>query len=323
MLRSREAARGMRLLRRTMDIAVLGLILIVGCGFLWTILESRRVYGRYAPAGEFVDIEGTRLHYIDRGRGRPVVLIHGNAGFVQDWSAVIPALAAGYRVLAFDRPGHGASSRSSARHVTPDVQARLIHAALQRLEVNCPMLVGFSWGGGLSLIYALQYPRETCGLLLIAPRAFPDEATRSFAYRLGRTPILGDVFRHTVMVPIARRIIRRRLTAGYAPDLPVREHLASAIDLWSRPRQAAATVWDSQNLGDALHSYSQRYQQISTPTLILVGAYDSPERESVPLSKQIPEAQLTVLPDAGHLIPQIRPEAVIKAVNTVSARLTR
>jgi pimeloyl-ACP methyl ester carboxylesterase len=306
-----------------MSIVLLGVVLILAFGFVWTVVETRRVESRYAPTGEFIDVEGTRLHYIDRGHGRPVVLIHGNAGFVQDWSAVVPALTEEYRVLALDRPGHGASSRPSARDVTPDAQAQLIHAALERLQVKCPLLVGFSWGGGLSLIYALRYPQESCGLVLIAPRAFPDEATRSFAYRVGRTPILGDVFRYTVMVPMARRIIRRRLTAGYAPDSPVEKHLLTAIDLWSRPGQAAATVWDSQNLGEALHSYSQRYQQISMPALILVGAHDSPERESVPLSKQIPNAQLTVLPDTGHLIPQVRPEAVIEAVKVVSAELAR
>ena len=93
-----------------------------------------------------------------------------------------------------------------------------------------------------------------------------------------------------------------------------------AIDLWSRPSQAVATVWDSRNLDEALQSYSQQYQQISTPTLILVGSHDTPERESVPLSKQIPEAELRVLRDTGHMIPQTRPEAVIEAVNVVSAK---
>lgn len=102
----------------------------------------------------------------------------------------MPGLATHYRVLAFDRPGHGASSRSSARHVTPEEQARLIHAALQRLNVERPILAGFSWGGGLALIYALLYPGDTDGLVLLAPPALPEQSTRSFAYQLGRTPIL-------------------------------------------------------------------------------------------------------------------------------------
>jgi pimeloyl-ACP methyl ester carboxylesterase len=204
--------------------------------------------------------------------------------------------------------------------MTPDVQARLIHAALERLHVECPIVVGFSWGGGLSLIYALQYPRETCGLVLITPRAFPDGATRSLAYQLGRTPVLGDTFRHSVMLPIARRIIRDRLAAGYAPDAPLREHVAAASDMWSRPSQAEATVWDSRNLDEALRSYGVRYHEITVPVVIVVGDHDRPDRESIPLSKEIPGAELVLLPRTGHLVPHVRPQAVITAIDAVAAR---
>jgi pimeloyl-ACP methyl ester carboxylesterase len=308
-------------IRKILGLILLTVVITLGAGFLYTGLQARRVEARYPPSGQFIDIEGTRLHYIDRGIGPPVVLIHGNAGFVQDWSEVLPLLARKYHVLAVDRPGHGASSRTSARYVTPDTQAHLINVALQRLNVECPVLVGFSWGGGLSLLYALQYPRETCGLVLIAPRAFPEQATRSFAYQLGRTPVVGDLFRHTVMLPIARRIVRDRLVTAYAPDSPVPAHAAAAIDLWSRPSQAEATVWDSKNLGDALRAASQRYQEISTPVLIIVGDHDSPERESVPLSKQIPGTELRVLQSTGHFIPQLRAPAVVESIDAISVRL--
>jgi pimeloyl-ACP methyl ester carboxylesterase len=299
---------------------LLTLIVTFGAGTLYTILEIKRVRAAHIPTGQFISVEGTRLHYVEQGNGRPVLLLHGNAGFVQDWSAVVPKLAAHYRVLAFDRPGHGASSRPSARHTTPDVQARLIHAALERLNAECPIVVGFSWGGGLSLIYALQYPGETCGLVLITPRAFPDGATRSLAYQLGRTPVLGDMFRHSVMLPIARRIIRDRLAAGYAPDAPLREHVAAASDMWSRPGQAEATVWDSRNLDDALRFYSLRYHEIAGPVVIVVGDHDRPDRESIPLAKKIPGAELVLLPRTGHLVPHVRPQAVITAIDAVAAR---
>lgn len=299
---------------------LLALIVTFGAGTLYTILETKRVRTAHPATGQFISVEGTRLHYVEQGKGVPVLLLHGNAGFVQDWSAVVPRLATHYRVFAFDRPGHGGSSRSSARHVTPDVQARLIHAALERLNVECPIVVGFSWGGGLSLIYALQYPGETCGLVLITPRAFPDEGTRSLAYQLGRTPILGDIFRHSVMLPIARRIIRNRLASGYAPDPALREHVAAASDVWSRPSQAEATVWDSRNLNEALRSYSLRYHEITSPVVIVVGDHDRPDRESIPLSKKIPGAELVLIPRTGHLIPHVRPQAVITAIDGVVAR---
>ena len=310
----------MRPIRLVTMLVLLTLIVTLGTGMLYTILETKRVRVAHPPAGRFISVEGTRLHYVEQGRGRPVLLLHGNAGFVQDWSAVVPKLAAHYRVFAFDRPGHGASSRASARHVTPDVQARLIHAALKRLTDQCPIVVGFSWGGGLSLIYALQYPAETCGLVLITPRAFPDEATRSFAYQLGRTPVLGNIFRYSVMLPIARRIIRGRLTAGYTPDAPLREHVAAASDMWSRPGQAEATVWDSRNLDEALRSYSVRYHGITGPVVTVVGDHDRPDREAIPLSKKIPGAELVLLPRTGHLVPHVRPQAVITAIDAVAER---
>jgi pimeloyl-ACP methyl ester carboxylesterase len=309
------------LIRKTLALILLVVAFTLAAGFLYTGLQVRRVQARYPPTGRFIDVEGTRLHYIDRGIGPPVVLIHGNAGFVQDWSEVVPLLAKRYHVLALDRPGHGASSRTSARYVTPDTQAHVINSALQRLHVKCPILVGFSWGGGLSLLYALQYSGDTCGLVLIAPRAFPEQATRSFAYQLGRTPLVGDLFRHTVMLPIARRIVRDRLITAYAPDSPVPAHAAAAIDLWSRPSQAEATVWDSKNLSDALRTASQRYRDILTPAVIVVGDHDSPERESVPLSKQIPAAELRVLQSTGHFIPQVRATAVVESIDRISVRV--
>lgn len=122
------------------------------------------------------------------------------------------------------------------------------------------------------------------------------------------------------MLPIARRIIRDRLAAGYAPDTPLREHVAAASDMWSRPGQAEATVWDSRNLDEALQSYSVRYHEITGPLVILVGDHDTPDRESIPLSKRIPGAELVLLPQTGHLVPHVRPQAVITAIDAVAAR---
>ena len=101
---------------------------------------------------------------------------------------------------------------------------------------------------------------------------------------------------------------------------PLLEHIAAASDMWSRPGQAEATVWDSRNLDEALRSYSVRYHEITAPVLIVVGDHDRPDRESVPLSKKIPGAELVLIPHTGHLVPQIRPEAVITAIEAVVAR---
>src|ERR1043165_7731930 len=112
-------------------------------------------------AGEFVEAEGVRLHYLTGGVGRPVVLLHGNAGFAQDFAAVLEALdPEEFRAFSFDRPGHGLSQTPADGSATMDAQAGILRSALYALGVQRPVVVGHSWGGALALSYALQFPEE-------------------------------------------------------------------------------------------------------------------------------------------------------------------
>src|ERR1700755_2013776 len=75
----------------------------------------------------FVTVDGLRVHYIESGTGPTVVLIHGNAGSVEDFEfGAMDLLASDYRVIAIDRPGHGGSARPAGK-VTVEAQATLLH----------------------------------------------------------------------------------------------------------------------------------------------------------------------------------------------------
>jgi len=96
---------------------------------------------RSQSTSKFVTVDGTRLHFIIKGTGRPVVLIHGNPGSGQDWTRLFGPLAAHNKAIAFDRPGHGQSQRPKHGDVTVEVQARLLHDALSQLHVERSILV--------------------------------------------------------------------------------------------------------------------------------------------------------------------------------------
>ena len=83
------------------------------------------------PAGQFLEVNGVRLHYVERGSGAPLVLLHGNGSMIQDFesSGLIDLAAKNYRVIAFDRPGFGHSDRPRKVVWTPAAQAELITAA--------------------------------------------------------------------------------------------------------------------------------------------------------------------------------------------------
>jgi pimeloyl-ACP methyl ester carboxylesterase len=281
---------------------------------LYTQVEVRRAEARFPPVGQFVTADGLRLHYVDRGAGPPVVLLHGNPGFVEDFLPVADSLARSHRVVAFDRPGHGYSARASAAGTTARSQVRLIHHALARLGVRRPILVGHSWGGGLALLYALEYPADVDRLVLIGTRAYPSAGGTDPVYALSRTPILGALFRHTVLLPIGRTLLDRRLAAAYAPDTVRRDHWQEARALWLRPAQAAATVWDARNLDRELRGANARYAAMRVPVIVLCGERDELLPESKRLSAAIPGAQLVVLPNTGHEAQLTRTSDVISAI---------
>ena len=73
------------------------------------------------PSGQFIEVDGVRLHYIEQGSGPVVLLLHGNAGMAQDFAAsgLIERLAEDHRVIAIDRPGFGYSTRPRGRCPSP------------------------------------------------------------------------------------------------------------------------------------------------------------------------------------------------------------
>ncbi|HEX8449197.1 MAG TPA: alpha/beta fold hydrolase, partial [Allosphingosinicella sp.] len=114
----------------------------------FNVVRARRAEEANPPAGSFVEVDGVRLHYLERGTGAPVVLLHGNATMIQDWlaSGVFDALAKTNRVIAFDRPGFGHSERPRTTVWTPAAQARLIAGALEAMGVGPATVVGHSFG---------------------------------------------------------------------------------------------------------------------------------------------------------------------------------
>ncbi len=102
---------------------------------LWVNHRARRAEREHPPLGRFLEVDGVRLHYAERGQGQPVVLLHGNGSMIEDLaiSGLIDLLAERYRVIAFDRPGYGYSSRPRDRIWTPDAQADLLLEACRQL----------------------------------------------------------------------------------------------------------------------------------------------------------------------------------------------
>jgi pimeloyl-ACP methyl ester carboxylesterase len=270
--------------------------------------------------GEFVEVEGVRLHYLSRGAGRPVVLLHGNSGFAHDFASVLESVdGREFRALAFDRPGHGFSERP-AQDGAMSSQARLIRGALDALGVRRPLLVGHSWGAALALTYALQYPDDAAALVLLAPAVYAEDVMYEAQRILVEIPVLSELFIRASETFI-RTEIKRNLERAFSPDELPLDYLRAAESLWTRPSHVRAFMQDEYGYNPAVELLAPRYSKVGVPTLIVTGDADglvNPERHAYPLHGEIGHSELVILQAAGHMLPHTRPEAVVKALRSAA-----
>jgi pimeloyl-ACP methyl ester carboxylesterase len=280
------------------------------------------------PAGpphyprQSVVVDGTTLNYVSAGSGPPVVLIHGNPGSYHDYTlAVVERLSRSYRVVAFDRPGHGYSGRPDSGQTTVEVQALIVREALQKLSLQNPVLVGHSWGGSLALAAAVAYGNDLAGMVLLAPAAYPSVSIEWWSV-FPNVPLIGKFVVNTLTPFVGRAIVRNSLKRAYDPQEVQTDYVDQSLELWMRPDQIRACAYDERTLGASLKALSERYRDIEMPVVIVTGSADrllNPEEHAYPLHKTIRNSKLVVLPDTGHQLPQTRPDAVVSAIDAVWA----
>jgi len=264
-----------------------------------------------------IEVDDLKLHYLESGAGQTVVLIHGNAGNALDFDlGAIEALDDHYRVIAIDRPGHGASERSSKAD-TVEEQAKVLHDELAKLGVEHPILVGHSWGGSLALAYALLYPKDLAGMVLLAPAAYPDQNDPFLLRLAGKVPLIGEIGAMLGGSFLSRRVLRGGLEKAFYPQKLPDSYFRTVLKSWLGRRQLKAYFADEAQLKNSLTAMSPRYSGLTVPTVIVTGDHDqivNPATNAHRLHSTIPGSVLLELRDTGHEIPQTHPESILQAI---------
>ncbi len=317
-------------------VLLLGLLLIGVLGLLvYGVVFVGRIEARYPRVGGFVDVEAARLHYIDRlpsladgdGGDKPAfVLLHGASANLRDMliSLVEPLSARGFRVIAFDRPGHGWSTRSDPKGHDPRVQARMIAEALDQLRIDRPILVGHSWSGSVVMAFLLQYKDQVRAGVTLGGATHPWKGPPSWYNRVALAPGVGWLFRRTAIPLAGPALLPEGIKSNFAPDRPITDYAKRAgIVMLFRPRQFLANALDSVHLKGALAEMSQDYAQVTTPLLIITGDKDrtvTPRIHSMPLHDQVAGSRLVVFDNVGHMPHHARQEAVVTELIALADR---
>jgi pimeloyl-ACP methyl ester carboxylesterase len=233
-----------------------------------------RVNSGYAP------VNGLRMYYEDHGDGRPLVLLHGGLLTIGlSFGDLLPALAAGRRVIATELQGHGRTA-DIERDIDLGFLAGDVAALLDHLGVGQADVLGFSLGGGVAVQLALDHPDRVGRLIPVSVSYASD----------GFHPEISDPARHATSTRMPTEDDFRQMREAYERLAPDPGHFG---EFAAKTSQAAGNIkgWTAAELG-----------RIAAPTLLVVGDHDFIRLEhAVQMHELIPGAQLAVLPGATHM----------------------
>ena len=288
---------------------------------VWVEVKARRAERDNPPAGQFLDIDGVRLHYVMRGQGSAVVLLHGNTVTHADFEAsgLIDRLARNHRVVAFDRPGYGHSSRPRDRFWTPAAQAALFQAALQRLGIGQAVVVGHSMGTLVALAMALDYPANVARLVLIGGYYYPGLRVDALLTAPVALPVVGDAMRYTVTALSGRAMLNGLIKVLFSPsEVPANFLPTLSREMLLRPVQLRANAEDAAFMIPAALANSRRHGELKLPVTLIAGAEDEivdTADHSARLHRELPQSELHIIPGTGHMVHYKAPDLVVKAVD--------
>jgi pimeloyl-ACP methyl ester carboxylesterase len=280
-----------------------------------------------APEGRFLEVNGVRLHYVERGEGDAVVLLHGNGSMMQDFksSGLIDLAAKDYRVIVFDRPGFGHSERPRSVVWTPDAQAELIHAALTQLGVSRAVILGHSWGASVAVAMGLKYPGLVRGLVLASGYYYPTVRPDMVAMGTPALPVVGDLLSQTISPLLSRAMWPLLLKKVFGPKSVPNKFQAFPKEMALRPSQIRASAAEAALLIPGAFKQRGKYRDLQMPVVIIAGEDDKlidTDSQSARLHAELSRSKLHRLAGNGHMIQQTATDEVMSAIREVAGAST-
>ena len=268
---------------------------------------------------EFVEVDGLQVRTLVRGSGEPaMVLLHGFAASVFTWHKVIDELARHGTVIAFDRPAYGFTSRPTRQSWTErspyslEANVDLTLGVLDHFSVDRAVIIGHSAGGTVATLTALEHPERVQSLILVAPAIYFDVPPPEWLNRVIASSVMQRCGPHIArgVARFTSPIMRR---AWHDPSLIT----PATVEGYVAPFRSAgwgAGMWEVVRANQRTHLGS-KVARLSVPTLMIAGDHDRivPTKQSIRAAREIPGAELEIVPNCGHIPQEERPDEFLRA----------
>lgn len=268
---------------------------------LLTLLFASVAAAQAAATKEAV-VFGQKIRYTDTGSGPVVVLLHGLGGNRANWAFNAPALAQKFRVIVPDQVGFGDSDKPIINYRVA-TYVDFLDKFLAGLKVERASLVGNSMGGWIAAAYALKHPTKVERLVLVDAAGFAPPKEFDLSVLSGLNPSTRE---------------QTKMLAGMVFFNPLFKSDA-AVDAMLEQRISAGDGYTIQSLVESIHRGEDmldgKLSAIKQPVLLVWGREDGLTplaREGERFKREIPQAQLVVFEQCGH-VPQVEKAAEFNA----------
>lgn len=259
-----------------------------------------------------VDHQPYQAAYWEAGTGKPLLFLHGFMGRGECWEPLVHLLQHRHRCICVDMLGFGESSKPMIRYDIAKLVA-FVRVFAEALGLDSYSLVGHSLGGWVSAACALADPAAVDALILLAPAGIRDD---SFC---GRYDHLRPLLWETPLIDLGLWLLRplAQLT-GKQKEIKQICWMRQELNNQPAPR---SFLLDRLRPEDAIDTVEKEIYQLKLPTLVITGERD----ETIPLwhsqtyASEITDAQLVVIPDADHALPQKNAVQLAELIQTFLA----
>ncbi len=249
-------------MRNRVSLIIIFLFTIGICEAQYPPVFKNSVYGNNPDAGHYINIRGFKMYYEVYGKGEPMLMIHGNAGSINNLSGQIEYFSKYYQVIIADSRAHGKSTDTSDT-LSYKMMADDFNALLDSLQIKSCNVLGWSDGGNNGLLMAIHYPEKIKKLVISGANTEIDS-----------TAIAGEL-----------------VTIDQLGPLYVQEQTPETINLIKVTKLLFMLPGITREL----------LQTIKCPTLVIGGDHDVIiPKHTLYIAENIPNANLWILPNSGH-----------------------
>jgi pimeloyl-ACP methyl ester carboxylesterase len=312
-------------LKAVLLVLCLGLLAFIAATFWRVGQNAKRVATLYSAQGNFVEVDGHPVHYLEMGQGPALVLIHGSSGNARDFTfGLAQKLAANYRVIIFDRPGLGHTPQLADFGVSITDQANLLASAAVALGAERPIVAGQSFGGSVTMAWAVARPENIAAAVSIAGATHTWEGDLEPLAASLAHPIIGPILSHLASAWVSKDYVANNVRSAFTPQSALEgygEHIGTPLIL--RPASLMANARQRATLKEDLRAIVPEYVNLNLPLEIVHGDADPVvglHYHATRLVQDVKGANLVVLDGIGHMPQHLAHDEVIDAIDRAATR---